>query len=128
MKRSLYLILTAITCFPAARSFSQKIDSVLLVYHDEFPQEKTYVQFDKSYYTPGETIWFKAYTMAGLELSAKSKNFYAELIDENGKVLQRKISPMVEASAAGSFDLPSNITSSFLRFRAYTTWMLNFDT
>ncbi|MDB5251785.1 MAG: hypothetical protein JWP27_954, partial [Flaviaesturariibacter sp.] len=76
----------------------------------------------------GETIWFKAYLQSQGFPSTISTNFYAELIDARGTILEKKIFPIVEASAAGSFDLPANLREDGLVFRAYTTWMLNFDT
>ncbi|HTQ27635.1 MAG TPA: hypothetical protein VMI35_05885 [Puia sp.] len=108
--------------------YAQKIDSMMNVYADRYPQEKLYVQFDKNVYNPGETIWFKAYLFTGADPSTISKNFYAELSDGSGNLLQRKISPLLESSAAGNFDIPAGIKTSHLHVRAYTTWMLNFDT
>jgi hypothetical protein len=109
--------------------WSQQIDSMINVYGDRFPQEKVHVHFDKPVYNPGETIWFKAYLFAGLLPSAVSKNFYTEIIDPvSGKVLQRKVTPIFEASTAGSFDLPLTLTNTSVIFKAYTTWQLNFDT
>ena len=35
-----------------------------------FPKEKIYIQLDKPAYAPGETIWYKAYLMAGVDRSA----------------------------------------------------------
>ena len=106
---------------------TQVVDSMMGVLANQYPQQKVYVHFDKSVYRPGETIWFKAYLFAGFEPSNFSKNFFAELIDQNGTVLQRKVYPIVEASAAGNFDLlPTQNNNVF--FRAYTSWMLNSDT
>jgi hypothetical protein len=107
---------------------AQKIDSMMNVYANSFPQEKIYVQFDKNLYNPGETIWFKAYVFSGNLPSALSKNFYAELSDGSGNILQRKIEPLYESSAAGSYDIPQDIKANHLHFRAYTVWMMNFDT
>ncbi len=98
------------------------------VYADSYPQEKIYVHFDKNIYNPGETIWFKAYIFSGAYPSSISKNFYAEISDADGNVLQRKVSPLFESTAAGSFDLPKDIRGKHLHFRAYSAWMLNFDT
>ncbi len=107
---------------------AQKLDSMMSVYADYFPQEKIHVHFDKTVYNAGETIWFKAYIFSGSFPSLVSKNFYAELTDGDGNVLQRKSSPVLESGASGSFDIPSDIKKTRLHFRAYTTWMLNFDT
>ena len=98
------------------------------VYRDNFPQEKIHVHFDKDFYNPGETIWFKAYIMSGTTLSGISKNFYAELIDDKGAVLQRITEPVLGSSAAASFVVPANFSGQFLHLRAFTSWMLNFDT
>ena len=109
-------------------SRAQKIDSLLQVLDARYPQEKLYLHFDKDYYNPGETIWFKAYLFAGNVPSQISTTIYAELIDENGKVIERKTAPVVMSSASAAFDLSEKLTSSTLYIRAYTDWMLNFDT
>ncbi len=118
-------LFTAIFIF-ACSGYGQ-VDSMINIYGERFPQEKIYVHFDKPAYNTGETIWFKAYLYSGIVPSNISRNFYAEIVDPSGKILQQKIVPIFEASASGSFDLPANINSTTVVFRAYTTWMLNFD-
>jgi hypothetical protein len=113
--------------FPVAL-FAQKLDSMMAVYANNFPQEKVYIHFDKNLYNPGETIWFKAYVFSGNLPSPVSKNFYAELSDADGNLLQRKIAPLYESTAAGNFDIPAGIKTNHLHVRAYTVWMMNFDT
>jgi len=120
-------VVSIILFFPALQ-YAQKIDSMMNIYADHYPQEKLYVQFDKNVYNPGETIWFKAYLFIGSEPSQVSKNFYAELTDGNGNVLQKKVSPLFESTASGNFDIPVAYTGNHLHVRAYTSWMLNFDT
>jgi hypothetical protein len=107
---------------------AQKIDSMLNVYANNYPQEKIHLQLDKKIYKAGETVWFKAYVFAGADPSLLSRNLYAELSDPSGVILQRKVYPVTESSTAGSFDLPKTMTSRHLHLRAYTTWMTNFDT
>ena len=107
---------------------AQKIDSMMTIYADNFPQEKVHVHFDKSAYNAGETIWFKAYIFIGSDPSLISKNFYTELSDADGNIVQRKVAPVLGSTASGSFDVPITTKNSRLHFRAYTTWMLNFDT
>lgn len=113
--------------FPALMS-AQKLDSMMNVYAEGYPQEKIYVHFDKQLYSPGETIWFKGYLFTGADPSLLSKNFYAELSDPSGAIIQRKVYPIAESSVAGNFDLPAKLSARHLHFRAYTTWMTNFDT
>lgn len=128
MKKILCLFpIAAALLFPVLLS-AQKLDSMMNIYANNYPQEKIYVQFDKNLYSPGETIWFKAYIFTGADPSLVSKNFYAELSDASGAILQRKVYPISESSTAGNFDLPAKMTARHLHFRAYTTWMTNFDT
>ena len=109
-------------------SYAQKLDSMMNIYANSYPQEKVHIHFDKSIYNPGETIWFKAYIFTGADPSPFSKNFYTELSDGDGNILERKVSPIMESTTAGSYDLPKTLKSRHLHFRAYTTWMTNFDT
>jgi hypothetical protein len=109
-------------------SRAQTIDSMMNIYAERFPQEKLYLQFDKKAYNPGERIWYKAYLFTGFDPSPYSKNFYAELFDENGNLILRNSAPFSESSASGSFDLPASFEGTRIHIRAYTTWMLNFDT
>ena len=107
---------------------AQVIDSMMNIYRDSFPQEKMYVQFDKSYYTAGDKIWFKTYIMNGPFPSEVSRTVFAELINDNGTVVQRATIPVLSSSAASNFEIPLKYTGRSLHFRAYTKWMLNFDT
>jgi len=107
---------------------AQKLDSMLNIYASNYPQEKVHLQLDKKIYRAGETVWFKAYIFTGADPSLLSRNFYAELSDPSGTILERKVYPVTESSTAGSFDLPKTIKSRHLHLRAYTTWMTNFDT
>ncbi len=105
----------------------QRIDSLLNIMDTKYPQEKIHVHFDKSFYNAGETIWFKAYIVADNLPNAISKTMYADLVDDKGSLLQRKMVPVLQSGAASSFDLPDTLHASRLFFRAYTSWMLNFD-
>lgn len=121
------LVVLALMFIGLGSGYAQQLDSMVNLYGERYPQEKIYVHFDKPAYNTGETIWFKSYLFTGIMPSPVSKNFYAELIDQSGKVLQQKVLPIYEGSSAGHFDLPANLPSTII-FRAYTTWMLNFDT
>lgn len=126
MSRHFLLSLLLLAAFHSA--FSQNFDSLLAIQRSADPQEKAYVQFDKPYYNPGETVWFKAYLFAGLEPSAVSKTFYAELLDESGNVISQKTAPIGFSGASGSFDLDSAFNKRLIYFRGYTFSMLNSDT
>ncbi len=106
---------------------AQRIDSVLSIYANVFQPERAYLQFDKPAYSPGETIWFKAYLMQGIYPAGASKNFYVDWTDDDGNILYHTTTPIIEASARGQFEIPSNFSGTTIHVRAYTSWMLNFD-
>ena len=75
----------------------------------------------------GETIWYKAYIMNGIFAADESKTFYVDWTDDKGKLLSHNIIPVVYATAAGQFDIPADYTGKYIHVKAYTKWMLNFD-
>lgn len=116
----IFLLLTSLS--------AQNIDSVLSVYGSNYQQEKLHFHFDKNIYNKGETVWFKAYLVAGSAPSPFSKNVYVDFFDAEGNLLQHIASPLFESSAKGQFDIPAKYSGRTLHVRGYTQWMLNFDT
>ncbi len=106
---------------------AQQLDSILNIAETKYMQEKIYLQTDKSTYNAGETIWFKAYLTADNLPAPMSKTVYAELLNEKGIILQRKMMPVILAAGAADFILPDSLPENRLYIRAYTSWMLNFD-
>lgn len=102
-------------------------DSLLTELSTRYPQEKIYMQLDKQYYTSGETLWFKAYLFNGNQPSKISTNLYAQLINEKGEVLDQKTMPILQAGAASHFEIPDSTKFKSLYIKAYSSWMLNFD-
>jgi hypothetical protein len=128
MNWKLLSLLVIVLYFSPIFSRAQMIDSMMNIYAERFPQEKLYLQFDKKAYNPGERIWYKAYLFTGFDPSPYSKNFYAELYDANGNLILRNSAPVSESTATGSFDLPASFEGTRIHIRAYTSWMMNFDT
>lgn len=92
------------------------------------PKEKLYVNFDKSIYIPSDTIWFKAYLLdeSLIKPSSQSGVIYAEMIDDNGEVMQSVCLPTYLGLTWGGFALDANIYKpGKYTFRAYTNWMQN---
>ncbi|MES1215961.1 MAG: hypothetical protein ABUT20_10615, partial [Bacteroidota bacterium] len=114
--------------FFGTRSLAQNIDSTITAYGTRFGQERTYIHYDKSTYVPGETIWFKAYLMQGIFPADESKTFYIDWTDDKGNLLAHNLSPVVEATTNGQFDIPADYAGQYIHVKAYTKWMLNFDT
>ncbi len=128
LTKTFYFCCIVLTLFIPVGLSAQIIENNINLYGINFPQEKIHIHFDKETYLPGETIWFKAYLFEEDIPSARSTNFYAALYDENGKLIQQQLCPVFSAAADGHFDIPDSLQSKQLICRAYTTWMLNFDT
>ncbi len=128
MNRKLLFLFVITFYFSPLFCSAQMIDSMMKVYSEGFPQEKLYLQFDKKAYSPGDRIWYKAYLFTGFDPSPYSKNFYAEIYDASGNLILRNTAPIIESTATGSFNLPVSFEGTRIHVRAYTTWMLNFDT
>src|SRR5882757_983644 len=124
---SFTLVLLLAVMSPSHPASAQQMDTTLARYSEHFQQEKIHIHFDKAGYNKGETIWFKAYLMAGFDPSDYSRSIYFDWYDETGKLLKHEAAPIFEASARGQFDIPAGYTGEFLHVSAYTKWMLNFD-
>ena len=122
-------LICAIFIFPLSIFFAgaQNIENNLQEYSKNFPKERIYLHYDKSSYAAGQTIWFKVYMMETIFPADKSKSIYVDWTDENGKLLLHGISPVENGTAAGQFDIPENYNGKYLHVKAYTKWMLNFD-
>ena len=92
------------------------------------PQEKVYVHMDNTSYFLGDTIWFSAYTrQTDKKLpSSISGVLYAELLNEDGYLVERKLIEMKEGRGNGNFVVRPDLQyAGFYELRAYTRWQLN---
>jgi len=98
-------------------------------YRSQYLQDKIYVHTDKDSYLSGEICWFRLYYMDAFtnKPAVLSKIAYVEILDKNNRpVLQEKIS-LKTGESHGSVIIPASISSGTYIFRAYTSWMKNFD-
>ncbi len=138
IRKSILIIFSAlvILSITGLNSFSQNRDKVidtisirLEKFNNSYPQEKVYLHFDKPFYIPGETIWYKAYLVDAADNtpSSLSKIIYTELLDKNGKIIIRQILKAGNGFANSEFLLPESLLQGKYQVRAYTNWMRNFD-
>jgi hypothetical protein len=121
----IFLGLLLVSSFTNSRA--QVYDSTLNVYDEEFPLEKIHIQFDRTMYNAGETLFYKLYILSGVEWTSLSKNVYLDFYDNNGAFIKETAAPLFQSSAKGSFDVPGDYKGSFIHVKAYTRWMLNDD-
>lgn len=91
-----------------------------------YANEKIYLQYDKQSYVAGETIWFKAYLLSGFLPSNLSSTLFIELVNDSGRIIDKKILPIVNSAAAGNFNLSPDLQQANYTIRAYTARLLNF--
>ena len=96
-------------------------DSVLTI-------EKVYIHTDRTYYYPGDDIWFKAYLIDASNrlLSNQSSNLHVELISPFSEIIINHVIRLDGGLGNGDFKLPDNLKSGRYRIRAYTNYMRNF--
>ena len=111
-----------------AQSFDDVIEALEKQTYD-LVQEKVYLHFDKPYYSKGENLWFKAYTVAGPNHTPTplSENLYVELINPDGEVLKRHTINLSRGLGKGDFHLNDSLNAGNYTVRAYTNWMRNFN-
>src|SRR5687767_5707516 len=64
------------------------IQAALKAMQTSHPEDRVYLQLDKPFYKPGESIWFKAYLRNGSDFkpSTTSDILHVEFIDPKGNV------------------------------------------
>ncbi|MBX9782044.1 MAG: hypothetical protein K2X48_02010 [Chitinophagaceae bacterium] len=121
MRTTLPVILIIFCC---QSLHAQYLDSIIKRLEKNAPAETIYIHYDKDVYAPGETIWFKAYLFTNNMPSEISTNFYAEIYDTKGILIERKLYPIVSGSAYGYFVIPDSLLINKIYFRAYTPFIL----
>lgn len=103
------------------------LDSAMSKQRNEYPQEKVFVQTDKSYYLADESIWMKAWCTTIEGPTYLSNILYIELTDSKGKVVAKKMYKLDSlGSTAADMNIPASVPSGNYSLNAYTLWMLNF--
>jgi hypothetical protein len=91
--------------------------------------EKVYLHIDRTYYFPGDDIWFKAYLIDATDrlLTDHSNNLHVELIYPSSKIIAGRTIKISNGLGKGDFKLPDSIRSGRYKIRAYTNYMRNFS-
>jgi len=121
----IFLTLLLTICI-ALTSFGQTPEKALENVRNNYTTENIFIHYDKEAYVSGETIWFKAYVMAGAFPSSYSSSINVSLLNDSGKVIETKILPVINSAATGDFALPKDLKQANYTIIAYTKRLLNF--
>jgi hypothetical protein len=91
--------------------------------------EKVYLHTDRTYYYPGDDIWFKVYLVDAYykTLSGNSNNLHVELISPSEKIISTRIIRIDGGLGNGDFKLSEDLPAGKYRIRAYTNYMRNYS-
>ena len=99
----------------------------LTAFGKSLPQEQVFVHMDNTCYFLGDTIFYKAYVRrsdTGMP-SRISGVLYAELLNQDGYLVERQALELHGGQANGSFVLLDSLYGGYYELRAYTRWQLN---
>ncbi|MBC7849491.1 MAG: hypothetical protein H7Y31_07130 [Chitinophagaceae bacterium] len=120
----LLLILSMVTCASTIQAQQKEITSYST---GSRPTERIFIHTAKTYFLPGEIIWFKMYVTETVSNtpSLTSKVGYVEVVDATNKpVIQIKIA-IDSGSGSGSIKIPTYLSSNNYYLRAYTNLLKN---
>jgi len=125
----LFLFLFAFgTILKAQDSVENPIKKLFLDQISLFPQEKIYVQTDRSRYLPGETIWFRVHLVDAvfLKQANASRYVYVELTNPTNQLVERvKLRPDSTGCFYGQMQLEDELGEGGYVLRAYSQFMQN---
>ena len=91
------------------------------------PQEQVFIHMDNTCYFLGDTIYYKAYVRRS-DTGAPSRLsglLYAELLNQDGYLVERQYIELKNGQGNGSFCLLDTLYGGYYELRAYTRWQLN---
>ena len=107
---------------PALPSSLEGWKEHLELFGRNIPQEEVFVHMDNTCYFAGDTLYFKAYVRRSDtgKLTNLSKLLYAELWNQEGYMLERRLVKLKDGQGTGSFILGDSLYGGFYELRAYT--------
>ena len=113
----------------AQDTFDEK--SIIQNYSNYFKleRENIHVQFDKTIYTKGETIWLKGYVINKINdlPNIKSSNVIMDLYNRKGEKIDSKLLYAEKSTFNGHFETDKITESGKYYFRFFTNHMNNFS-
>ncbi len=105
-----------------------QIDNCIEAQVEQLPAEKIYVHTDRTFYQPGETVWFKTYltNAANQYLKTKSQVVYVQLVSPSGTILKQLVLNNQNGVIHGDFQIQNNYAGGIYQIKAYTNWLGNF--
>src|SRR5690606_33808936 len=123
---ALPLIFLSLQIWAQENPQSDNITTKLEAYVSRSAPEKTFLHTNKDLYTHGETIWFKAYLINGVNhfKTDKSRVVYVELLNSQDSVVIKRKLYIDGSSVFGDIKIDASFEEGDYSIRAYTKYML----
>ena len=108
-------------------SFIKALKQKFEVFNKKIPQDRVYLQTDKTFYSPGETLWFSAFVRdaATMKASTQSDIIQVQLISPKGNVENTYKLICKNGMAAGDFRFAEGCSGGIYKIKAFTNWQKN---
>lgn len=107
--------------------FFNQLKTKLLSWFSNSRPEKVYLHLDRTFFKPGESVWFSAFIRGATDLqySDQSGVVYVEWLNTKGNIVQTL--PLIAngGRAFGSYTIPPDAPGGIYKIRAYTQWQKN---
>jgi hypothetical protein len=105
------------------KSLKEKFES----FNKKIPQERIYLHTDKTFYSPGETLWFSAYVRdaATMKPSSMSDIIQVQLISPKGSVQSTYKLICKNGKATGDFAFAEDCPGGIYKIKAFSQWQKN---
>lgn len=110
--------------FESEYAFINALNDQLTIQSTNAPEDRVYLQFDKTMYLPGDDIWFSVYLLNGQDFKASERSdvLHAELIAPNGTAIKKVKITTKNGRATGDFKLDEDAPGGAYKVKAYTNW------
>jgi hypothetical protein len=96
-------------------------------YVNHYQAERVYIQTDRPFYNPGETVWFTVFVRdeRSLKPAPNSEVVQVELLDPKGATSKELRLPVNQGVATAQLDLDDTAPGGIYTLRAHTRWQQN---
>jgi hypothetical protein len=125
-------LLAAFSCMSlcaAAQTGTEDLAAQFVKYIRADHSQNIILLTDKTGYTAGETIWFKAWCLDSLSnrITRNSKDLFVDLVDDKDSVVAQLLLDLARLRTSGSILLPGSLREGYYWLRGYTSSILHTD-
>jgi len=95
--------------------------------NDKLPEERIYLHLDKTFYSPGDTIWYAAYITNAVDMkpSHQSDIIQVQLISPKGTIQNEYKLICKNGKASGDFQLSDDLPGGMYKIKAFSRYQKN---